>query len=126
MWSASGLNIRSLAFIIYMNDLPAAIEDIDIIMYVDDTDIGRSFTSAKEIEQNHIPAFCKVNEWLKCNKLSLNAMKTEFMIFCTNNRLNQLDKSSVTILYTLCFHNFEVKGVKHMECLGFIVDDTLT
>ena len=34
-------------------------------------------------------------------------MKTEFMIFDTNNRLKQLEKSPVATLYTLCFHNFE-------------------
>ena len=53
-------------------------------------------------------------------------MKTEFMIFGTNNRLNQLDKSPVTTPYTLCFYNFEIKRVKHTKYLGLIVDDTLT
>ena len=53
-------------------------------------------------------------------------MKTEFMIFVTNNRLNQLDKSSVTTPYTLCFRDFEIKRVKHTKYLGLIVDDTLT
>ena len=40
-------------------------------------------------------------------------MKTESMIFGTNNRLNQLDKSPVTTPCTLCFHNFEIKKVKN-------------
>ena len=44
------------------------------------------------------------DEWLKCNKLSLNTTKTEFMVFGTNNKLNQFDKSPVTTPYTLCCH----------------------
>ena len=121
-----GSILGPLLFIIHMNDLPAAVPDISITMYTDDTEIGRSLTSVIEIKQHLIPNFCKVYEWLECNKLSLNTIKTEFMISETNNRLNQLDNSSVTTPYTLCFHNFEIKRVKHTKYLGLIVDDTLT
>ena len=51
------------------NDLPVAVLDINIIMYADDTSIGRSLTSVTEIKQHLIPAFCKVYELMKCNKL---------------------------------------------------------
>ena len=121
-----GSILGPLLFIIYMNGLPAAVPDISITMYGDDTEIGRSFTSVTEIKQYLMPAFCKVYEWLKCNKLSLNTVKTEFMVFGTNNRLNQLDKSPVTTPYTLCFYSFEIKRVKHTKYLGLIVDDPLT
>ena len=115
-----------LLFIIYMNDLPAAVPDISITMYANDTEIGRIFTSVTKIKQHLMPAFCKVYEWLKCNKLNLNTVKTEFMVFGTHNMLNQLDKSPVTTPYTLCFYNFEIKRVKHTKYLGLIVEDTLT
>ena len=108
-----GSILGSLLFIIYMNDLPAAVPDISITVYADDTEIGRSFTSVTEIEQHLIPAFCRVYEWLKCKKLNLKTMKTELMIFGTNNRITQSDKSP----YTLCFHNFEIKRVKHTKYL---------
>ena len=126
LWSASRLNNRPTPIYFHINDMPAAVPDISITMYADDTEMGRSFTSVTEIKQQLIPACCKVYEWLKRNKLSLNTMKTEFMIFGTSNRLNQLDKCSVTTPYTLCFHNFEIKKVKHMKYFGLIVDDTLT
>ena len=35
-----------------------------------------------------IPAFCKVCEWLKCNKLFLNALKTDFTIMGTSQKLS--------------------------------------
>ena len=121
-----GSILGPLLFVIHMNDLPAAVPDISNTMYADDTEIGRSFTSVTEIKQHLMPAFCKVYEWLKCNKLSLNTMKKELVIFGTNNRLNQLDKSPVTTPYTSCSYNFEIKRVKHMKYLGLILDDTLT
>ena len=85
------------------------IHDEELIMYADDTEIGRSFTSVTEIKQHLIRAFFKVYEWLKCNKLSLNTMKTEFMTFSSNDKLNQLGKSPLTTPHTLCFDNFEIK-----------------
>ena len=121
-----GSILSPLLFIIYINDLPAVVLDISITMYTDDTEIGRSFTSVTEIKQHLMPAFSKVYEWLKCNKLSSNTVKTEFMVFGTNNRLNQLGKSPVTTPYTSCFYNFEIKRVKHTKYLGLTVDDTLT
>ena len=110
-----------LLFIIYMSDLPAAVPDISITVYADDTEIWRLFTSVTEIEQHLIPAFCKVYEWLKCNKLS-----TMKMVSGTNDRINQLDKTPMTTPYTLRFHSFEIKRVKYTKYHGLIVDDTPT
>ena len=84
-------------------------------------DLALPWTFSLEIPQNK--QFLRTRDYLK---LSLNTMKTDFMVFGTNDRLNQLDKSPVTTPYTLCFYNFEFKRVKHMKYLGLIVDDTLS
>ena len=49
-------------------------------MFADDTNFMRSISSLNEIKDELIPALCKVYNWLRCNKLSLNTVKTEFMI----------------------------------------------
>ena len=54
-----GSILGPLLFIIHRNDLPAAVPDIGITMYADDTKIGRSFISVTEIKQHLMPAFCK-------------------------------------------------------------------
>ena len=61
-------------FIIYMNDFPLAVKEAEIIMYADDTSLSKGFKTTNELKIQLIPAFSKVCEWLKFNKLSLNAL----------------------------------------------------
>ena len=78
-----GSIIGPLLFIIYMNDLPQYVSDIDITMFADDTSFARAFKSLAEIRTELIPAFSKICRWPSFNKLSLNTVKTEFMIIGT-------------------------------------------
>ena len=60
-----------------MNDLPNAIKSADICMYADDTS---TIKNTSDLETKIIPEFLNICNWLKANKLTLNALKTEFMI----------------------------------------------
>ena len=80
-------------FIIYMNDLPAFVQEANITMYADVTSLDKAFRTSQELKEEMIPAFSKVCKWLGNNKLSLNTVKTEFMVISTLQRLNQLDSS---------------------------------
>ena len=75
-----GSILGPLLFIVYMNDLPKSVNNVDITMFADDTNFIRSISSLNEIKDELIPALRKVYNWLRCNKLSLNTVKTEFMI----------------------------------------------
>ena len=59
-----------------MNDVPLFIKVAEITMYVDDTSLFKAFTAINQLQEELIPAFAKVCEWLKNNKLSLNTVKT--------------------------------------------------
>ena len=76
---------------IYMNDLPLAVDNAEITMYADDTSMYRAFNNINSLTDELILAFGKICEWLKSNKLALNSLKTEFMIIGTSHRLNNLD-----------------------------------
>ena len=41
---------------------------------------SNSLKSCRDIEQNVIPSLINVCDWLKANKLSINTIKTEFML----------------------------------------------
>ena len=73
-----------------------------------------------------LPAFAKVCKWLKINKLSLNTVKTEFMLIGTSQRLNQLDQNPESTPYAIVIDQKEVRRVKCVKYLGMIVDDKLT
>ena len=63
---------------------------------------------------------------LKRSELSLNAVKTEFMIVGTVQKLNQLDSEPDVTPYKLYFSGFEIRRVKVVKYLGLMVDDSLT
>ena len=67
-----------------MDDLPLFVKVAEITMYADDTSLLKVFTTINQLQEELIRAFAKVCEWLRNNKLSLNSVKTEFMILGTS------------------------------------------
>ena len=61
--------------------------------------------------------FVKINDWLKINKLSLNVVKSKFMIF-------QKKKKNTQIL-NLMIDNINIDQVKEFNFLGLIIDTNL-
>ena len=93
MWSSPGFHSRAtIVHHIYMNNLPAYGQNANITMYADDTSPDKAIRTSQQLKEELILAFSKVYKCLETNKLSLNAVKTEFMIMGTSQRLNQLDK----------------------------------
>ena len=78
-----GSIIGPLLFIFYMNDLPAFVQEANITMYADDTSLDKAFRTSQELKEKIISTFSKVCKWLRNNKLSLNTVKTEFMVIGT-------------------------------------------
>ena len=79
-----------------MNDLPNMVNTVNIYVDVDDTDLSAGIRNGSEISSKLLPEFLKICEWLRSNKLSLNALKTEFMIIGSYQRVGEL-RSARTI-----------------------------
>ena len=68
-------------------DLPQCSNKFDFIMYADDTTLSSTIDSSSDINSNTNAdtlinvEICKVIEWLKINKLSLNKNKSKYMTF---------------------------------------------
>ena len=104
-----------------MNDLPHCIENGHVCMYADDTSTSCEVKSVHDITVKVIPDLVKLCDWLKSNKLSLNMIKTEFMIIgSTQNVLKFSDLIAIRIGDQL------IKRVAHVKYLRTIVDDRLT
>ena len=91
-----------------------------------DTSIDRTFQTCQQLKEELLPAIAKVCKWLKINKLSLNTVKTEFMLIGTSQRLNQLDQNPESTPYVIVIDQKEVRRVKCVKYLGMTVDDKLT
>ena len=121
-----GSIIGPLLSIIYMNDLPLFVKDAEITMYADDTSLLKAFTTINQLQEKLILAFAKVCEWLRNNKLSLNTVKTEFMILGTSQKLHQLDSDPSETPFKLLVHEHEIRRIRLVKYLGLMVDDCLT
>ena len=110
-----------------MNDSAKSVLNVDITMFADDTNFMRTISSLNEIKDELISALHKVYNWLTSNKLSLNAVKTEFMIIGTANGLEKLEKCPVSKPYLISSGpDFHIRHVRCVKYLGIIGDDTLT
>ena len=105
---------------IYMNDLQNAAENCEISMYADDTNVSSTLTQANDNNVELLPEFTKICDWLVTNKLSLNILKTEYMIIGTEQSLIQLGS-----IPKIKIKNRYLRRVEKTKALGLIIDDNL-
>ena len=101
-----------------MNDLPAFIPNAKIRMYADDTNLGQRIADVDDIKQQLNPDFRKLCEWLEINKLSLNFMKTELLLFGSQSQLRNFDD-----LVGIRIKGKVVRRANSTEYLGTILDE---
>ena len=82
LWSVpQGSVLEPLLFLLYINDIYKLSSLFSFYLFADDTSIILSNNNLKELESLVNRELGNVNEWLKANKLSLNIIKSNFVIF---------------------------------------------
>ena len=109
-----------LLFLIYINDLPGSLSYSIPSMYADDTSITNSGTVVLSIENEINEDLNKLKSWLQTNRLSLNVVKSEFMMIGSRQRLAQLTSDP-----KLYIGDTKLKRVENTVSLGVTIDENL-
>ena len=115
-----GSILGPLLFILYINDLHEYLQECQISLYADDTALYTSAKSQIEIKLTFQIELTVVCEWLRANKLTLNANKTKYVIFGTRQKLTSKPDLNSTV------GDNKIERVSSLKYLGVILDEHLT
>ena len=114
-----GSILGPLFFILYINDLPNASKLTQPLLFADDTSIFYSHSDPNRLQSVLNEELCNFDVWLKCNKLSVNLKKTNYIFF--KSRQKELNYH-----FTLFFGKQPVVQANMTKFLGVYVDEHLT
>ncbi len=86
MWYSSRVYFRPLFFILYINDLLNASKLTETLIFADDTSIFYSHSDPKYLESVMNEELNSFDIWMKCNKLSVNVKKANYIIFKSSRK----------------------------------------
>ena len=80
-----GSILGPLLFIIYINDIINSSKLLNFVIFADDTSVFYSHSNFNHLINLLNRELSRISQWFKCNKLSLNISKTNFMHFSKIN-----------------------------------------
>ena len=86
-----------------------------------DTQVDTSSNNIDSIANTLNEDLANVSDWMRANKLSLNASKTEYMVIGSHKRLHQTRGN-----LPITLGDNQIKRVKVTKSLGLMIDETLT
>ena len=118
-----GSCLGPLLFLIYINDLPQAVQDSTVSMYADDTSLCYQSHDLTRLNEAVNGDLKKLDTWLQGNKLSLNVAKTHSMLISTKQKQNSLKSQNKDLDLKIRDNDLEV--VEKTKYLGVQIDCSL-
>ena len=111
---SQGSILRPLLFLIYINDLNCAIRYCSDHHFADDTNLLNYNNSVKRMNQGSK----NVTNWLNANKICLNFIKTEVVLFKSSRKLTHVPLK-------LKLNGKRLYPIRSMKYLGINIDEKL-
>jgi hypothetical protein len=90
-------------------------------MYPDDTNITAYHTNINKVEDVLNKDLDILYRWLQANRLSLNVLKSEYMLICSKVRINKLTSDPKIFI-----GGHSLKRVVVTKSLGLMIDENLS
>ena len=110
---SQGSVISPLLFLIYINDITKA-SSFHTTLFADDINLHMSNSYSNALQTTVKLELCKIDHWLRANKLSLNYNKTNFMLLTSRKHIK------VTI------NNHTISPEDNLKYLGVLLDNKLS
>ena len=115
-----GSILGPLMFLMFINDLPLAVENSQIELFADDTTIYLSDKDTSVIERKLGDDMERVYTWLKTNRLIANVEKTKFQLIGSPHKI-----ARVNTLINISMGGLPLEHVSTAKMLGVHFDSTL-
>ena len=120
-----GSVLGPLLFLIYINDIHNSSDKLSFFLFADDTKLLYADKDLKSLEETVNNELLKVSEWLNANKLTLNAKKSNYVIFRPYQR--KLGYSVNIKMFDNSTHTFtSLECKEHVKYLGILLDSNLS
>ena len=114
-----GSILGPLLFCIFVNDLPAALPNFEVMMYADGTTVYFGDTNATTVQEVLNEGLGLLSAWISRNNLKLNVNKKQVMMLSRRGHEREAEKVQLSI------DNEVIAKCDEVKYLGVIVDKKL-
>ena len=120
-----GSVLGPLLFLLYVNDLCRSSDKLSFYLFADDTNLLYADKDINSLERVVNAELSKAQEWLVANRLTLNAKKSNFVIFHPYRK--KLDLDVILKIFDIETNDFVLLDQKtYIKYLGILIDSNLT